>query len=273
MRMSTIVGFCCILAALVCSSPAPAADDPAPKRTVIFVDGAPRWEYRYLRNLLARQKNIDTSILLTSADKDTPIEGATALKAFPKDLQELSNYDLLIIGDVDPTYFTQEQFKLIAEFVRRGGGLIVSAGPKYMPHAYKDTPLAPILPIVIPDKPQDPKALFKAGYRIQITDAGLKSGVFNIKPDADQNQEIYEQEAAELFWFAMDVQPAPNAQVLAQHSTAKTKDQPLPLLVATDIDKGKSIYIGTDETWRWRFYTGEKLHETFWLNLLNLAPR
>ena len=38
------------------------------KVTLLYVDGYPRWEYRYLKNQMIRDKTVSVSCLLTSAD-------------------------------------------------------------------------------------------------------------------------------------------------------------------------------------------------------------
>ena len=38
------------------------------KITVLYVEGYPRWEYRYIKNEMIRDKTVDISCLLTSAD-------------------------------------------------------------------------------------------------------------------------------------------------------------------------------------------------------------
>ena len=45
------------------------------KLSVLFVDGSPRWEYRYLKNEMIRDKTVDISCLLTSADPTFAQEG------------------------------------------------------------------------------------------------------------------------------------------------------------------------------------------------------
>src|SRR6201999_2808268 len=45
------------------------------KISVLYVDGYPRWEYRYLKNELLRDKTMTVSCLLTSADADFAQEG------------------------------------------------------------------------------------------------------------------------------------------------------------------------------------------------------
>ena len=43
---------------------------------VLFVDGYPRWDYRYLKNSLLRDHTVKVSCLLTSADPSFRQEGS-----------------------------------------------------------------------------------------------------------------------------------------------------------------------------------------------------
>ncbi len=134
----------------------------------LYVDGYPRWEFRYLKNELIRERTVNVSSLLLSADegfaqdadpaieKDGRLLFPGAVTRFPETADELSKYDILFIGDVDPTYFSLTQQKLIIDFVGNGGGIGWIAGPGWNPEAYKDTPLGVLLPI-IPDE-LDPRA-------------------------------------------------------------------------------------------------------------------
>ena len=42
---------------------------------VLYVDGYPRWEFRYFKNLMIREKSIKSSVMLLSADRDFAQEG------------------------------------------------------------------------------------------------------------------------------------------------------------------------------------------------------
>ena len=67
---------------------------------------------------------------------------------FPVSRDELFAYDVLIFGDANPSFLSRSVLDNIAAFVEeRGGGLVVIAGPRHTPLAYRDTPLAKLLPI------------------------------------------------------------------------------------------------------------------------------
>src|SRR5204862_5983675 len=76
------------------------------KINVLYVDGYPRWEYRYLKNEMIRDKTVDISCLLTSADPTFHQEGDIPIKQFPESIQDLLAYDVVVFGDVDPRQFS-----------------------------------------------------------------------------------------------------------------------------------------------------------------------
>jgi hypothetical protein len=53
------------------------------KISVLYVDGYPRWEYRYVKNEMIRDKSVQISCLLTSADPSFAQEGDPASEKFP----------------------------------------------------------------------------------------------------------------------------------------------------------------------------------------------
>ncbi|MBV8779770.1 MAG: VWA domain-containing protein, partial [Phycisphaerae bacterium] len=76
------------------------------KITLLFVDGYPRWDYRYLKNEMIRDKTMQISCLLTSADPTFRQEGTKPITRFPESMDELLDYDVVIFGDVDSTQFS-----------------------------------------------------------------------------------------------------------------------------------------------------------------------
>src|SRR5207237_10164805 len=101
------------------------------KIAVLYVDGYPRWEYRYLKNEMIRDQTVDISCLLTSADPTFAQEGDRPIRRFPESIEEMMDYDVVLFGDVDPRQFSDAQLQLVADFVnRRGGGVGMGAGPR-----------------------------------------------------------------------------------------------------------------------------------------------
>ncbi len=139
---------------------------------MLYIEGQPRYEYRFVKSLLEREspdakknKSVDLRVLLLDADPDFARPDKSALADFPATQAELEQYDVVILGDANPNHpMLKDRLKMLADFVRgadgkgpkqgkAGTGLLMLAGPLYAPHAYKDTPLADILPIELTGKP------------------------------------------------------------------------------------------------------------------------
>ncbi|HTW93290.1 MAG TPA: hypothetical protein VMD30_00760, partial [Tepidisphaeraceae bacterium] len=128
------------------------------KIKVLYVEQSPRWEYKYLSALLnADSKRLDPNFLLLDADPGITQGNPAFLSKFP-DRQDLLQYDLLILGDVDPRTFTADDLTNISDFVSHfGGSVITIAGRRFMPSAYAGTPIDDLLPIdILRDAPAAP---------------------------------------------------------------------------------------------------------------------
>ena len=114
-------------------------------------------EFRFLKQMLLRELNANQPAdgkaagfrtVLQEADLEYVETDKTAERVFPVSRDELFTYDVLIFGDVNPALLSPSIMKNIYEFVTvRGGGVIFIAGPRYTPLAFRDTPLAPLLPL------------------------------------------------------------------------------------------------------------------------------
>jgi hypothetical protein len=56
----------------------------------------------------------------------------------------------------------------------------------------------------------------------------------------------------------------PGAVAYTVHPRLKAGEQPLPVFSGQFYGKGRVLFLGSDETWRWRADHGEKLHGRFW---------
>jgi len=253
------------------------------KVNVLFVDGYPRWDYRYLKNALIRDKTVSVSCLLASADfnflqegnKPLPSAGKNVAGHFPDTLAQLMEYDVIVLGDVDPHYFSDNQLQLINEFVNRGGGFEMVAGERYAPQAYRNTPIEPILPVTLAHVEQtDPTVPITQGYRPVITKAGETTSLFRFFADRQKNADFIQHLIPELFWYCRGVTAKPSVgEVLAEHPTDIGPDgRKAPLLVAGRFG-GRTIFSAMDDSWRWRFYTDEPVFDTYWVQQLRYLAR
>jgi hypothetical protein len=255
---------------------------------ILYIEGSARYEYRYVKNLLEREttskkanKTMDLKVLLIDSDEDYPKQDAAALAVFPPTKQELFQYDVIILGDADPRSLKLGEPRLrdLADFVKeKGGGLLVIAGTQYMPHAYKDTPLASVLPIEIGRPPPEADERTE-GYRLELTAGGRLHPIFRFVHDEGENLAIWQQ-LAPMYWWSENYRPKPLAEVLAVHprlkaegKVGKGQDDRHPLVIQQFMGAGRTIFFGFDESWRWRFREDELRFNQFWIATVRYLAR
>ncbi len=251
------------------------------KVKVLYVENTPRWEFKFLQPALLRDRRVDAKFVLVSADPETlrppgsltPAQRARwpYLQAFPT-REKLLEYDLVILGDV-PTgpkgFLTRQQLEWLREFVEQfRGGLVVIAGRHNMPSAYRDTPLADILPVEFlsvkfgseADRRTEP-------YRPVLTEAGRRAEMLALADAPAENLRLW-RELPGFFWHYPVSKLKPGATALLAHPRAKAGQQPMPVLALQNFGKGQVLFVATDETWRWRYNAQDKYFGRFWGQLI-----
>lgn len=242
---------------------------------VLYVEGYPRWEYRYLKNLLVREKSIDSSVMLISADRDFAQEGNQPITRLPRSPEEFAPFDVIVVGDVPGTFFSPQQLEMIRHHVgQRGAGLLFIGGERYMPRTYAGTVLADLLPV------RGSLALPPIGRPVTMIATAL-SDRLGLMRLSDDDQEGWPAELAnpETGWsqlnYAQRIEPGrlkPTAEVLAS-TVAEFRGTRLPLVIHMRYGAGQIIYVATDEIWRWRYGRGERLPERFWVQIIRRLGR
>ncbi|MBP86111.1 MAG: hypothetical protein CMJ64_05245 [Planctomycetaceae bacterium] len=242
---------------------------------VLFVQSRPSYEYRFLKSLLSRSvqhkagqgRGVELTTVLQEADVQPSAQDAGGTNLFPVRREELFSYDVLIIGDADPSFFTNTSLQHISDFVtERGGGVIFVAGPMYMPQAYRDTPLANLFPFDAATSRQPlSESLRSDGDVVQLTALGKEVSFVQLGDDATQSTGIWSQ-LPPLRWFLETPDLKPAAIVLAQHPTRKLLDgTPVPVITMQFAGAGKVLFHATDETYLWsRGREADKLYARYW---------
>lgn len=246
----------------------------------LYIDGYPRWEQRYLKNLLIREKSIVSSNLLLAPDRRYTQEGDVELDILPDSSEKWAEFDAVILGDVDPGVFTETQLAQLRDHVAyRGAGLLWIAGPGATPNRWFDTPLADLLPM---SSSAGAMQAFGEPVVALPTPAAQRLGVMRLGERADEPWPAELSDPAtgwSLLRWAQRIDPGavkPAAESLALAALPPGESgEPIttPLVLSMRFGAGRSLYVGTDETWRWRFGRGEKLPERFWVQMIRLLGR
>lgn len=249
---------------------------------VLYVEGYPRWEYRFLKNILLRAKNMKAQCLLLDADKDfiqESSEGVPALTAFPPTREDLFKYDVIILGDVSPFHLktSEEPAKVqknLKEFVEIGGGLVMIAGVLDNPRSFAGTPLEDVLPVVLNEGEEERRVLqdtAMAPFRPRLENPLDPHEVVRLEKDLAENRKLWEDDEVGLppqEWYYPVRKAKGGAEVMLRHPVNGNQFGKHVLLASTFHPAGRTLFVGFDSTWLWRRYYGDRYTERFWRGVI-----
>lgn len=275
---------------------------------LLLVEGRPRWEFRYLKNLFAdRDASVQLQYVLFEPDwvEDIPgkpkrIASATAgpesieATVLSDDPAEWMKFDVVVLGDVDPRNLPENQRSIINRFVTEAGGtLIVVAGPLHMPNEYADDDLADLLPVTFRPSAAWYVSQPEEQYRIALTAEGRDSIICRQQVEPERNLEVW-QTFPGIQWRYPIEDVKPGAAVLAYALPEGAEDylqlgragedvdsaildrrrefeKSHALIVSRDAGLGRVLFLAFDRTWRMRYRVGDTHHHKFWGQVLRWA--
>jgi hypothetical protein len=234
------------------------------KLKVLVVDSLPRWEYRYLRNALARDPGVDMHSILFHPGMQ-PGGGKNYLPAFPNTKEAISKYDVIFRGDVGigGGELSEEDAALVKGLVeQQGSGLIFLPGRRGRELTLTNSALADLLPVVFDASKPAGQPLHNEGV-LTLTSLGKGHLLTRFEADENLNAELW-RNLPGFFWSAAVEKSRPGSEVLGVHSSLRNSSGRLPLLVTRSAGNGKVLFMGTDSAWRWRRGVEDKYHYRFW---------
>ncbi|MEQ1582117.1 MAG: hypothetical protein ABL964_16115 [Steroidobacteraceae bacterium] len=241
---------------------------PQEPSRILYVEGEPRWEYKFMRRAL----DDDASVRLVSLLRVSPngfyrqgIDAPQELqKGFPTDAKELFKYDALVIGNVQAAWFTPEQQQMIADFVsERGGSLMMLAGSSGLGDGgWGKSIVGELLPAQLP---ADGPSFRRERAAVVVTARGSRSPMLRLSDDDAENARLWGSlpELADYQTLGA-LKPAANSLL-----NVKIGDRQQPLLVTQLYGRGRSWILATGGTWRWQMGlpVADQRHEAFWRQL------
>jgi hypothetical protein len=239
------------------------------KRRILYVEGEPRWEYKFIRRAEEDDPTVQfVSMLRTSENKiyrqgiGDPSELADGFPVRPEDL---FGYAGIIIGSVDADYFTPLQQELLREYVdRRGGGILFLGGRSSLSDGgWGASSMNELLPTFLPAGRNN---FHRNPATVELTAAGVDSPITRLLDDRAKNAERWKK-LTYLADYEDAGSPKPGATVLADlHAAGRT----MPLLISESYGHGRTAIMATGGTWRWQMSEalGDPSHDLFWQQLL-----
>jgi uncharacterized membrane protein len=251
------------------NSRAHVVDVPEGKYRILYIEGEPRWEYKFMQRALAEDPSIQlTTLLKVTPNKyyrqgiDKPEELADG---FPTEKSALFAYDALLIGSMNVAEFTAEQQALIRDFVsERGGSLMMLAGLHGLGlGGWGESVVNEVLPSRLSQQGAD---FVRQQVPVVLTNAGRAAPMLKFSDsDADNTKAWGELPAIADYQKLGPLRPA--ATTLLE---VTVEGQNLPLLVTQPYGRGQSYILATGGTWRWQMNLplDDHRHETFWRQLI-----
>jgi len=238
------------------------------KIRALLVDGKPRWEFRFLRNVCERDPAVELTTYLLRDDikkgaRHAPTAGPGYLKTLPVEAKDLLEYDLVILGDVPREGLPDKFLELLAARVKEhGGALVVVAGRRRMYRGLVGTPVADVLPVVLGGG-AELAGRGGAPFGIEVTQEGASHLVTRLASDIEENETLWSS-LPKVRWSADVSGLARGATALLVHPYRLAGATKLPLLAIQRVGTGKVMWLGIEGTWRWRKEVGDKYHYRFW---------
>ncbi|MEI8378743.1 MAG: hypothetical protein WCJ09_01355 [Planctomycetota bacterium] len=244
------------------------------KIRVLLVDGPPRYEFRYLKQLFERDKSTELSTLLQDADVEYSQEDKTALEHFPVRKEDLAKYDVIVFGDATPATLGASVQENIRDFVReKGGSVVFIAGAQSNPVSFSGTPLATLLPFEPGNIKVSAESASYDSFHPSLTLEGQKGNSMFRLGDSEADSLRIWNGLPSLYWFIEIPKTKPGVRVFAEHPLKSGTNGKLPIIMMQQVGAGKVLYHATDESWRWRFRRGDLYFGRYWIQAIRYLSR
>src|SRR6185503_2590718 len=252
---------------------------------VLYLEGTPLQpeasipEWDYLKDALESDKDIRVKVLVRvksaagkriepgSKDPETgksvyPVEHAK--HGFPKTLEELLRYDVVIHSDILKESFTPEQLRSIARLVEEyGGGFVMIGGASAFGRGgYHRTILDRVIPVAM----EQANDLQTRPIQMQVPARAWRHPLLALGATPELTQAIWTTKFPNLYGCNMVDHAKAGAIVLGQDPTRRNSSGPLLLMAAQQIGRGRSIAFTSDSTRSWG-----RDFETLWGEPIDLA--
>lgn len=230
------------------------------RNRLLYVEGTPRWEYKFLKRALTANRQTTPVIFHTGVD-GAPRAGVPA-GPFTADMSEseLDQFKIVILGDLTGEELLEGRARNLTRFVESGGSLVLLGGARaWGADGLPSTPLGGILPV----RGHAPEPLEgERPFDVQLTDAARSHPAF-------AGDTALWETIPPILSLIPGAELSPGAQVLV---TAQTPGGPQPVVASHRYGQGKVTVILTDSLWRWQLDAdsgADKPYLRFWTQLIS----
>lgn len=242
---------------------------------ILYVEGRPRYEVKFLRRAVEEDEELQVVVLQRTAENKflrLSVDDADELAGgFPTSREELFQYRGLVLGSVGAGFFSPDQLRMIADFVRqRGGSLLMLGGPDAFAEGdYIGTPVEDALPVVLEESRSIGPRSFLREVRVRPTPAGSDHAALQLPPEGEEEERDWTGLPRLTTPHAVrDVKPGATPLLVGEGEG----DDDLVVLAWQRYGSGKSLALTVQDTWTWQMHADipvdDQTHERFWRQLL-----
>jgi len=153
----------------------------------------------------------------------------------------------VILDDIEPTFFTQDQLLMLRQFVSlRGGGLLMMGGQEsFDADRFATGPLGELSPVYAPRRSEESVADL---YQLDMTREGLLQPWFRLRDTEDgETQRLRAMPPFKSVNQVGDVKPGAIKLATVRDSSNRIK----PAMASQRFGNGKTAALLISDTWRW----------------------
>ena len=238
------------------------------REKILYVEGTPRPEMRFIRAAVAADSNIQLIVLQRTANNKflrLNVDSADELiSGFPKSRAELFQYRAIILGSIEASFFTHDQLAMLADFVSvRGGGLLFLGGRKsFAEGGYAGTPIADVMPVVVTGDAVPDSMTFFADLKVALTPAGESHAVAQIAATPAASLQRWKSLPSVTTVNRIgDVKPGaivlvtgsvPSDGRAESPSSGPVRDYHQPVLIYQRFGRGIAVALTVQDDWQWQ---------------------
>ncbi len=233
------------------------------KLRVMTIAGGPTREYRFVRNLLYRDKSIELHTWLQTGQPGISQDADLLLTEFPPTAEELFQYDVIVMFDPNWSAFSAEDLDLIDRWLtQQAGGMVLVAGPVYHPQwSRKRTDprvakIAGFFPINVSTR--SPLAATgrqggDAAWPLDFTPESRRAEFLWVAESGEESFEVWD-DFGGVYDYVDAKSAKPGAKIYAYFSDPTTEiSGSLPIYMASHFyGAGRVFFQGSGEMWRLR---------------------
>ena len=250
------------------------------KNRVLIFAGGPTREYQFVRNMLYRDRDVESHVLLQSGGIASSQESKKLLQEFPPDRAALSQYDAILAFDADWTKVPDSSVEALEQWVaEQAGGLMLVAGsvemPKWIVRSASGTRSQLLRSLSPVQLEQRGSRLLAAGrveadnaWPLRLTPDGEQTDFLWLDDDPESSKKLWESFAGVFSYYAAyELKPGAKCLLTFSDPTAAIDGQQPIYLASQYYGSGRVVYQGGGEIWRIR-RMGDQYFDRYYTKLV-----